>query len=82
MENVSFILSGSNGQTEVSSSLLPVYEGDYYSLGMGNIYNKNNENIYLFHNMLEQDASIDENLKRIFAVVVDCYKLFQCSHFT
>ena len=29
---VSFILSGSSGQDEVSSSLLPVYEGDYYSL--------------------------------------------------
>ena len=29
---VSFILSGSDGQKEVSSSLLPVFDGDYYSL--------------------------------------------------
>ena len=29
---VSFILSGSAGQKEVSSSLLPIYDGDYYSL--------------------------------------------------
>ena len=29
---VSFILSGSTGQKEVSSSLLPVFDGDYYSL--------------------------------------------------
>ena len=29
---VSFILSGSAGQQEVSSSLLPVFDGDYYSL--------------------------------------------------
>ena len=29
---VSFILSGSDGQQEVSSSLLPVFDGDYYSL--------------------------------------------------
>lgn len=29
---VSFVLSGSNGSLEVSSSLLPVYEGDYYSV--------------------------------------------------
>ena len=29
---VAFILSGSNGNIEVSSSLLPVYDGEYYSL--------------------------------------------------
>ena len=29
---VSFILSGSTGQKEVSSSLLPVFDGDYYSV--------------------------------------------------
>ena len=29
---VSFILSGSTGQKEVSSSLLPIYDGDFYSL--------------------------------------------------
>lgn len=31
---------------------------EYYSLGMGNIYNKLSENIYLYHNMLEEN---DEN---------------------
>ena len=29
---VSFILSGSGGSAEISSSLLPVYDGDYYSV--------------------------------------------------
>ena len=31
---------------------------EYYSLGMGNIYNKCSDNIYLYHNMLEE---CDEN---------------------
>ena len=31
---------------------------EYYSLGMGNIYNKCSDNIYLYHNMLEE---YDEN---------------------
>ena len=30
--SVSFILSGSGGQKEVSSSALPIYDGDYYSV--------------------------------------------------
>jgi len=29
---VAFVLSGSNGKQEVSSSLLPIFDGDYYSL--------------------------------------------------
>ena len=34
-------------------------DGEYYSLGMGNIYDNNsNDNIYLYHNMLEQ---VNEN---------------------
>ena len=32
MGTVAFVLSGSTGQKEVSSSLLPVFDGDYYSL--------------------------------------------------
>ena len=32
MVTVAFVLSGSTGQKEVSSSLLPVFDGDYYSL--------------------------------------------------
>ena len=41
---VSFILSGSDGQQEVSSSLLPVFDGDYYSL----MLKKEKVNIELF----------------------------------
>jgi len=41
---VSFILSGSAGQQEVSSSLLPVFDGDYYSL----MLKKEKVNIELF----------------------------------
>jgi len=32
MGTVAFVLSGSTGQKEVSSSLLPIFDGDYYSL--------------------------------------------------
>ena len=40
-------------------SVLTEIDGEYYSLGMGNIYNKlSKDNIYLYHNMLEQ---ADEN---------------------
>ena len=39
--------------------VLTEVEGEYYSLGMGNIYDNNSDdNIYLFHNMLEQ---VNEN---------------------
>jgi len=40
-------------------SVLTEIDNTYYSLGMGNIYNKlSDDNIYLYHNMLEQE---DEN---------------------
>ena len=39
--------------------VLTEVDDEYYSLGMGNIYNNNsNDNIYLYHNMLEQ---VNEN---------------------
>ena len=39
--------------------VLTEVEGEYYSLGMGNIYDNNSDdNIYLYHNMLEQ---VNEN---------------------
>ena len=40
-------------------SVLTEIDDTYYSLGMGNIYNGlSDDNIYLYHNMLEQE---DEN---------------------
>ena len=40
-------------------SVLTEIDNTYYSLGLGNIYNKlSDDNIYLYHNMLEQE---DEN---------------------
>jgi hypothetical protein len=39
--------------------VLTEVDGEYYSLGMGNIYDNNSDdNIYLYHNMLEQ---VNEN---------------------
>ena len=50
---VSFILSGSAGQKEVSSSLLPVFDGDYYSL----MLQKQKVETNLFpHSSFEQDG--------------------------
>ena len=50
---VSFILSGSTGQKEVSSSLLPVFDGDYYSL----MLQKQKVETNLFpHSSFEQDT--------------------------
>ena len=46
--------------------VLTEIDGNYYSLGMGNIYNKNNENIYLFHNMLEQENEDEHHYNLLF----------------
>ena len=36
-------------------------DGNYYTIGMGNIYNKSDkDNIYLYHNMLEYDNDNEE----------------------